>query len=260
MRTPSKSYWRLLVTNPDLRRAVKGLRNQEILVPILHTALNDPEFRSFTIGIDGWKKSNRKPDGYFHPSGQATWNVRQLALFLIAPHLIEQERMQLTSVFAITQGHFWHVFLQHVLKENGILVEDEIGFTDKVHRRRGHMDGLLSNGEGLEIKTINSFKINKAISEQWLREEKYGYWCQAQEYMDVFKLEGMRFLFLSPSYPFPMKEFLVKADPVHQAQRRADYLQAIDLAATHQLPLHAGTVCCGSPENCPVRLACQYQG
>jgi hypothetical protein len=241
---------------------MKGLENKEILIPILHTALNDPKFKAFDVRVEEW--TARPPDGYFHPSTQATWSARQMALYLMAPQLFEQERMQLTGVLAITQGHFWHMFIQHVLKESGVLVEDEIGFTDEEHKRRGHMDGLLAiKGEpqGLEIKTMNSRTIQKIVNEAALKEFKYGYWCQAQEYLDVFDLRQMRFLILNADYPFTMKEFVVNADPLHQGKRRKAYKEAIATAAASSFPLAAydGPDCCGTPTSCAARYACQYK-
>jgi hypothetical protein len=227
-------------------------------VPALQSALNDPTFSGFNIEVEPW--TARPPDGYFHPSTQSMWNVRQLALYLMAPKLVVQERMDINGVFAITQGHFWHMFIQHVLKETGFLIDDEISFTDEEHKRRGHMDGLLKiKGveEGLEIKTINPFKINKMVSEEALKELKLQYWYQAQEYLDVFGLPRMRFLFISPSYPFPMKEFVVKADSAHQARRRADYKDAIAIAAQSELPLPKGG-CCNSVSGCALKYACKF--
>lgn len=243
---------------PDLRRVLRGLAKDEVLVPALHSALNDPSFRGFTVEIEPW--TDRPYDGYFHPSTQATWNVRQLALYLMAPQLLEKRGMELTGTLSITQGNFWHLFLQHVLKEIGLLIKDEVGFVDEEHKRRGHMDGLLKIGgeeQGLEIKTMNSYKLPKISTMEELRAEKPGYWAQAQEYLDVFGLERMRFLIISPNYPFPMKEFLVEADPVHQERRREIYKGAIQIAEAAELPLPPGG-CCNSPKTCPTRKACKF--
>ncbi len=245
------------VIGSTVRRTLRGVENSEVLIPALLTSLNDPTFEGFEIEIEPW--SPRPPDGYFHPSTQSTWTVRQLALYLMAPETVEQERMQLTGVFAITQGHFWHMFIQKILKDTGLLIKDEVGFTDEEHKRRGHMDGLLKiNGqeEGLEIKTMNSFTIKKIENEKDLREKKFGYWCQAQEYLDVFNLPRMRFLIISPSYPFPMVEFTVEADPEHQQQRREIYKGAITIAKHGTLPLPEGG-CCMKPDTCAVRKACR---
>lgn len=239
---------------------MRGLARQDILVPAINFALFDPNFKPFTIPIEGW--SARPFDGYFHPSTHSTWNVRQLALYLMAPHLLDEERMQVHSVFAITQGHFWHRFLQEILTEAGLLVQDEVPFKDEEHRRTGHMDGLLEiNGhrEGLEIKTINQYKLPKITSEADLIIQKPGYYAQAQEYLDVFDLPQMRFLFISPSYPFPMKEFVVKANPEHQAHRREIYKAAIQISEATKLPLPEGG-CCGQPDTCQMRLACKARG
>jgi hypothetical protein len=71
----------------------------------------------------------------------------------------------------------------------------------------------------------------------------------------------MRFLFLSPDYPFTMKEFVVKADPMHQARRRKAYKEAIETAANSSFPLAAwdGPDCCGKPGSCAAKYACQYK-
>lgn len=215
------------IKNLDLRRALRGIADAEIIIPILHTELNDPEFTGFSVNIEPW--TARPPDGYFHPSTHATWGLEDLYHYLAHPELLKVERMELTSVFAITQGNFWHLFLQHVLKKQGILVEDELGFSDEVYRRRGHMDGLLSNNEGLEIKTMNARTLSKINTAEDLKELKPGYWAQAQEYLDVFQLGAMRFLILNAEYPFTMKEFVVRSDEVHQIRRRKLYAEVIEL-------------------------------
>jgi hypothetical protein len=249
----------MVVKNPDLRRILKGMVEKEVLIPIIHTSLYDPKFKGFDIHVEEW--TARPPDGYFHPSTQATWSARQMALYLKSPHLFEQEIMPLTGTLAITQGHFWHMFLQHILAEYGPLVEAEIGFTDDKHRRRGHMDGLLAidgQSEGLEIKTMNSHTIKKMTGEEALKELKFGYWSQAQEYLDVFDLPRMRFLIICPDYPFPMKEFVVKADKFHQAARRRAYLEAIAEAESDS-ETQTDLACCGVPERCPARYACELE-
>jgi hypothetical protein len=238
---------------------LKGLAEKEVLIPILHTALNDPKFKGFDIHVDEW--TPRPPDGYFHPSTQATWSARQMALYLKHPELFEQELMPLTGTLAITQGHFWHMFLQHILGEHGVMVEAEVGFTDEQHKRRGHMDGLLAvkgEPEGLEIKTMNSRTLTKMTGEDALKELKFGYWSQSQEYLDVFDLKRMRYLIICPDYPFPMKEFTVKADKLHQARRRKAYTDAI-AEAESQSETQTELACCGVPDRCPARYACDLE-
>lgn len=248
-----------MVKVPDLRRALKSVASGEILIPILQAALHDPTFERFDIRINGFEK--RQPDGYFHPSSHATWNVRQLALYRLAPNLLENSVMPFTGTLSITQGHFWHAFIQHILRESGPLVKEEIPFTDEIYQRRGHMDGLLrlDKDQGLEIKTINSRRIREMINEEALKATKYHYWCQAQEYLDVFNLDAMRFLFITPDYPFPMKEFVVPANPEHQAERREIYAKAIEISDVGKLPISKFSVpCCGQPDSCPTVKGCNY--
>lgn len=247
-----------MVKVPELRRALRGVKGGEILIPTLQTALHDPSFGALDIHIGGFEK--REPDGYFHPSTHSMWNVRQLALYRLAPHLMADNVMPFTGTLSITQGHFWHAFIQHVLTESGILLKDEIPFTDEIYKRRGHMDGLLKD-QGLEIKTMNSRSLPKMVSEEALRELKYQYWCQAQEYLDVFDLPSMRFLFITPDYPFPMKEFVVMANPEHQAARREIYAKAIEISDVGKLPISKFSVpCCNQPDTCATVKGCQYAG
>lgn len=250
-----------MVAIPDLRRAAKGIQNNEVLTPLFHASLNDPDFSGFTVQIEPW--TPKPPDGYFHPSAHGTWTARQMALYLMAPRKAEVEKMQVTSVLAITQGHFWHTFAQHIFGALGIMLQDEVPLIDEEHKRKGHMDGLLQNREGLEIKTINSRTIRKITCEADLKEKKPEYWAQAQEYLDMADLPVMRFFFLSPDYPFPTSEFLVRRDLAHQAQRRLAYRKAISYAASHTwspdleilLPACC-TVGSSMAKTCPVKSAC----
>lgn len=243
-----------MVKNLSLKRVLKGIEEREVLIPKMHIALNNPNFKGFQIDIEPWE--SRPFDGYFHPSTQGTWNPRQLSLYLNRPDLFETELMELTSVFAITQGHFWHMFIQTVLEEDGILVDSEVAFVDEVYKRKGHMDGLLKIGdrfEGLEIKTMNQYTIKKVTSAETLKEFKYEYWAQAQEYLDVFDLPVMRFLIINPTYPFPMVEFTVPADNDHQEERQENYLKALN----EEL---GNLSCCGKPTSCPAQYACRFKG
>jgi hypothetical protein len=115
--------------------------------------------------------------------------------------------------------------------------------------------------------TINEFQINKVTSEEVLKEKKYQYWCQTQDYLDCMGWDAMRYFLMNPSYPFPMAEFVVPADKAYQAKRRGEYMRAIEMAQKYpsgdlladlqQVQVHA---CCapGSKDaaKCPTRLAC----
>lgn len=250
----------------DFARTIKGIASNEVLIPIMHAALYDPEFEGFSVPVTGWQKDKRHYDGWFHPSYHSTWTVRQLYIYLTAYHLLEEERMPLTGVLAVTAGKFWHMFIQRILLDNGILVKDEVPIRHEETNRLGHADGYLSTGEALEIKTINGFQVDKIISEAVLREKKPQYWAQTQDYLDCLGLSSMRYLMINPDYPFRMSEFVVMSNRPYQVQRRAEYKQAIELAQRFPDATYLGDpqstvpTCCAprskEARGCPTKHAC----
>jgi hypothetical protein len=253
------------VAEQALTSVLGGTQRGQILIPSAIVALNDPHFAGFSVEVEPFEE--RPYDGKFHPSMHATWTVRQLYLYLVAPLLLEPERRPLNNVLAVTAGRFWHRFFQQLWLTSGDLVLDEVALEDLPTNRVGHADGLLVNGEGLEIKTINEYQVLKITDEAALREKKFDYWAQSQDYLAMANWEVMRFFFVYPGWPFPMSEFVVKADAARQATRRSTYLQALELAAAHPDPdflqdrNQAKIAACCSPGSaaaarCPVRLAC----
>jgi hypothetical protein len=253
------------MTELDFRNMLGAAKAGQVLIPAVHVALNNPDFVGFPVDVEPFLP--RGYDGRFHPSSHATWTVRQLYLYLVAPRLLGQERMPLTGVLAVTAGKFWHRFFQLLWLKTGHLIRDEVPIVDKPTNRVGHADGVLASGEGLEIKTINEFQINKVDSEAVLKEKKFDYWCQTQDYLDCTGWEVMRYFLINPSYPFAMSEFVVKADHKHQAARRAVYLRALDLAERFPDHRHLDNLAqadiepCCSPGSktatmCPTRIAC----
>lgn len=253
------------MSSPDFLTMLQAVREEKILIPAVHRALFNPDFKGFDVEVEAW--SPRPYDGRFHPSSHSTWTVRQLYLYLVAPQFIEEEHMPLTGVLAVTAGKFWHRFLQLLWLDTGDLIQDEVPIWDPETNRVGHADGILRTGEGLEIKTINEFQINKVTDEAVLKQKKYQYWCQTQDYLDVLGLDAMRYFLMNPTHPFPMSEFVVKADKAYQKRRRAEYMRAIEMAQKYpssvlledlqQVEVHA---CCTpkSPEakRCPAKYGC----
>lgn len=261
----------------EFKRVMRGLASNEILIPTIHAALYDPSFKGFNVQVETF--SPRPYDGKFHPSTHSTWTVRQLYVYLVAHEWLETERMPLTGVFAVTQGKFWHDFLQNILLSAVLLVKHrdfggpinpaEVPIRDPEHNRFGHADGRLVNrDEGLEIKTINGFQVEKVTSEDVLRQKKPGYWAQTQDYLDVLGLSAMRYLMLNPDYPFKMKEFVVSANKAYQARRRDEYQLAMLLAQEYpdvrelENPNTPIPICdgCGikstMAKECPARRVC----
>lgn len=235
-------------------RGVQEITKGNLLAPILRGELMKPKFRSFDITVEGWK--DRPWDGWFHPSTHSAWPARKLALYLTRHELEIEEEPDLEKVFAVTQGHFFHTFAGNILLRNGILEALEIPYEDPQHRRRGHMDGRMTGGgEGWEFKTINNeFLLKKIKDVETLREFKPGYYSQAQDYLDMHGLEGMRFLMMAMFYPYKMLEFVIPRDEPFQKAQRTKYREAIEM--TEELP----PACCEprstEARGCEMRMAC----
>jgi hypothetical protein len=248
----------------DFSSMINSALHGDVLIPIIHRMLYNPDFEGFQVEVEPW--SSHGKDGWFHPSTHSMMTIRQLYLYLTKPDLFSEERMELSGVLAVTAGHFWHNFLQRLLLKDGILLQDEFPVQDLSTRRRGHVDGLLGNGEALEIKTINLYQIDKITTGTILKEKKPDYWHQTQDYLDMLGVRTMRYLMLAPTYPFKMVEFAVNADLEYQIRRRNEYLRAIELAEQYpdgtaaDRTIDLAPVCCapGSAQakRCPARLAC----
>jgi hypothetical protein len=263
----------------DFSSMVSSAQRGDVLKPIVHRALYDPTFEGFDVPVEAW--SARAYDGKFHPSSQSTWPVRKLYLYLTRSHLISNEHMELSSVLAVTAGKFWHAFLQNLWVADGIMIKQRPEWHHGVHPAEvvvrdpsinvtGHADGELTNGDMVEIKSINDFQILKIENEAVLKEKKYGYWCQTQDYLAVLQREVMRYFTVSLSWPFHMQEFAVKADRKYQAQRRGEYQRAMETAsvfpdgelADRNDPESLAVLphCCApnsqKAKACEVRLAC----
>ena len=241
--------------NDALRATLRGASEDQVLTTITRSVLFDPKFRGFQVEVEPW--TPRPYDGKFHPSTHATWTARQLYYYLKVPNLLEVEQMSLTSVLAITQGKFFHDFLQRLWLRHGVLQVSELLLNDEMHNRTGHMDGLLITQEGLEIKTMNDFKLPKMTDAEALRELKPEYYAQAQEYLDMSELTQMRYFIIGTSYPYPMREFVVPFDEPFQIAQRQKYREALDMAAGDQAP----PVCCkirsATASSCVARRACE---
>jgi hypothetical protein len=253
------------MTSLDFRNLLTTAIQGQVLIPAVHVALNSPDFTGFDVDVEPFEQ--HPYDGWFHPSAHSTWTLRQLYLYLTAPNLLTPERMPVTGVLAVTAGKFWHRFFQLLWLRTGHLTQDEVPIEDAETNRRGHADGILTSGEGLEIKTINEYQIHKITEEAVLKDKKFDYWSQTQDYLDCTGWEAMRYFIIYPGYPFPMSEFVVKADRKHQALRRGIYLRAVEEASRHPDPAflvdrnQAEIEGCCSPgsamaNRCEARLAC----
>lgn len=252
---------------PAFNRTVTELGKGNIIIPMVQAALLDPDFAGFPLEVEPWRK--RKPDGWFHPSTHATWTARQLALYLLHPNAVAGEEFTITSILAITQGKLWHLFIQKLLLDAGVLLprpgvsktasiteQVEVPLRDPAHMRTGHSDGEVDDG-GFEFKTMNRYQIPKINNPADLLELKPAYYAQTQDYLDMAGWGQMRYLIMALEHPFPMTELVVPADSAFQAAQRAKYAQAMQAAADRRLP----SPCCAprsaQARGCPMRRVCE---
>jgi hypothetical protein len=252
---------------PAFTRAVRDISEGKILIPVIKAALSDPDFKEFHVRAEGWH--SRPYDGWFHPSTHATWNVRQLWLYLTKPELMQPERPSLLFVLSVTQGKFWHDFVQTILFDRGMLMprpkweqattitdKVEVPFRDRHHMRRGHADGRISGDELFEFKTMNDRWITRVKTGEDVRIHHPGYYAQTQDYLDMGKSRRMRYLVMALASPFPMAEVVVEADVEFQAAQRAKYAEAIQHAADQTEPPFCCTPKSKEAKACPVKDAC----
>lgn len=239
---------------PNFTKVLSSMRAGKILTPIIRAALYSPDFAGFSVDVEPWRE--RPYDGWFHPSKHATWTARQLAYYLMDGDKIPPKQPELSFVMAVTQGKFWHDFIQKLLIKQKAMIQAERFLEDLFMRRRGHTDGVLSNGELFEFKTANENAARFISNVEDLKKYKPDYYAQTQDYMDMAGVDRMRYLVLTPAFPFPMEEYVVHADPLFQAAQRLKYHAAIEAARTGVLP----DPCCaiGSKEarQCPTSFLC----
>lgn len=242
------------VTSAILRSATKAIGEGQILIPLSLSLLADPKFKGFTIKVAPW--TNRAYDGKFHPSTHATWTERQLYYYLTDPEHLDDEQMTLNSVLAITAGNFWHLFWQRLWLRHGILQRAELPVHSEELNGTGHIDGLLANFEGLEIKTINDFQLPKIDSIDELKERKPDYYAQTQDYLAWSGLSAMRYFLMSTTVPFPMQEFVVPFDEEFQKAQAEKYRNVQLYAADRELPEQCCAIFSKQAKTCPTRLCC----
>ena len=260
-------------TKRTFRKLLDGSAGGEVLIPIIQTYLYDPKFPSFTIDVEGWKP--KPPDGYFHPSTHPMADERLLYHYLVDPHLLVHEVFDPTSTMTVTQGHFWHDFIQMVGLDSGFLLPSpnptpgrnkaEWYWLHEPTKSRGWSDGVTSpliclEQEIFEFKTMRgakASKIAKGRPESPEVQESFrllvpDYYAQAQEYLRLSGLRRWRGIILSLEWPFPMREIVLDADRVYQHSIAAKYERVLQAAADQRPP----TSCCGPLMDCPARQVC----
>lgn len=262
------------MTAPTFRKLIKSIDNDEKIVPLLRTALWDPNFKSFTIKVDGFSK--RKPDGWFHPSTHPLWTEPMLYLYMSNPESLIREPFDPASTMAVTAGSFFHDFVQTVLLQEKVLErhpncpcglrkhsDAEVLLVDEEVRSRGHSDGVTFDGDGFEFKTMNTMKMGRIPKGRpddpevlaWFVDRCPDYYAQAQEYLRMSKRLRMVVVILSLTYPFEMREIHVPFDPGFAFAVRDKFARVIQAVADQRRPRCE----CGLRNTtCPARGVCHF--
>jgi hypothetical protein len=258
---------------PQFRTLLKSIGNDELVVPLLRSALHDPSFKGFVIEVEGFMA--RPPNGWFWPSTHPLWSERLLYQYLTDPLRLVMEPMDPTGTLAVTAGSFFHTFVQTVLVREGTLLQQpkvcgcgfehperaEVFLVDEDAGTRGHSDGVVHTGDGFEFKTMNPMKIGRipqgtptdpAVLE-WFRKKCPDYYAQAQEYLRMSGRRRMIVVILSLTYPFEMREIHVAYDPGYAMATREKYLRVRDAAVRATPPR---CECGPLTKDCPARRVC----
>lgn len=213
---------------------IKSVRSQNVIIPQIQASLHDASFPGFTVPIPAFTK--RIPDGRFHPSTHPTWSEDKLLAYLKGEDGLEA--LELHAVMAVTQGTFWHAFIQNLGIADGWLrvmdpyapnVHDKAEYwvEDEELGTSGHMDGILNSDfldipedQGFEMKTMIGNRLRECPDGPpespgkvaWIKDGHEVYYAQAQEYLRMSGYSHQRFFFLTLEYPYPMVEVVVPFD------------------------------------------------
>ncbi len=248
-------------------RMMRDINEDKVLIPVIRAALSKPRFKGFTVPVDGWDA--REHDGWFHPSTHATWTARQLYYYLVEPDAFEPEKPSPLFVLAVTQGKFWHEFIQRLMLDLGLLIRNpgstpkdpivkqaEIALKDEIHNRKGHADGRRPAGELFEFKTMNDYQNKRVRTWEDIRDLAPEYYAQTQDYLHMAGALRMRYLIMALASPFPMEEIVVPADPDFQEAQSRKYILALRAVDRGEPP----PACCAprskQAKGCPARFVC----
>lgn len=258
--------------SPAFRRMLSTANRGEVLVPILQAALFDPSFKAFTVRVDGFVA--RPPDGWFHPSTHPVAGERALYYYLTEPDRMINPIRDPHSVMAVTQGKFWHDFIQGVLLEAKALKRNpkpgrgmnaaEWPWKHEKTRSRGHTDGLTMDEEVFEFKTMGKNRLDRFPVGgpedpdvlAYLRRIMPDYYAQGQEYMRLSGRRRWRAVILGMEYPYPMREITMTYDPFYADQIVQKYERVLQAVADQRPP----SFCCGggaAAKECPARGICE---
>ena len=249
-------------TKANFRTVVTSLSKGEVLIPLIRSYLDDPAFPEFRVTVKRF--INRPPDGWFHPSTHPTWPERMLYYYLMHPEEFIGEPYDPLSALTVTQGQFWHSFMETCRLDCGYLTAANVPVADADAGSRGEMDGASRDGEVYELKTMREPKARKIAKGNpddpevlaSFRQLVPGYYAQGQEYMRLSGLKRWRLLIISLEWPFPMREISMRYEPAVAERVRQKYLNVRQAVEDERPP----QPCCGpgskEAQVCPARAVC----
>lgn len=246
-----------MTQTPNFKNMMKGISSGEIVVPLLRSALYDPDFKAFDIRVEGF--TNRKPTEWFSPSTHPGWPEPALYTYLAHPERLVREPFDPSSTFAVTVGTFFHQFTQHVLVENGVITKQplvcgcgvehperaELYLVDEELKVRGHADGELTFDSSLiELKSMKPLRqhfIPKVAPDHpdkiaWVRDKAPDYYLQAQEYLRISGKARSIMVIVSLVHPFEMNEIHIPFDHLTAHKTAAKFRRVREAVAEGRPP------------------------
>lgn len=258
------------------------VRDQEIVVPrLLAFFSGTPVLPVVSIPIRNFEV--RHPDGWFHPSTHPLMTERQLYHYLVHPQEWLPDPFSVTSILAVTQGVFWHYFVQSILEKIGLLRvinpdgehswdRVECPVEDPVLRSKGSLDGIINSDnvpvlqedEGFEFKTMSTFSMKQCprgapddrARLEWWKADHPEYYAQNQEYMRMRGLNHMRVVVLGLQSPFPFIELKVPYSPSAAWVVSDKYARVIQAVADRSYPAQCCVVGSTQAKLCSARGIC----
>lgn len=217
--------------SPQFRNLIKEIHKGNVLTPILHSHLYNAIYPEFDVHFAGGK-SQRPPDGWFHPSAHPTMTPRKLYYYMQGKNLIA-EPMEYMGALSTTMGTAVHGFIQMCLKDNGVLLDDEVYVEHSETKSRGSMDGILKitgwGTGGFEFKTSNMQKLSGYTDNdvEGFKKKWPTYYGQVQEYMRISGLRQFVVLFMGMGYPWTLKECQMDFDAPYAFEIETKYLKVL---------------------------------
>lgn len=198
----------------------------------------------------------KRSEGVFHPSQLLSACPRSLVFDLLKIPLerVEPITGKLQRTFDV--GTWYHIYIQNILLQIGMLEAAEVPVVDKEYMLDGHADGVFypyvySCKTVLEIKTTNSFQYNRLIFKPFEKHE-----FQASLYARKLECEKILFLYINKDTS-EMKEFLVPQNlsMLEQADKKTEEIRKHFKAGT--LPKRiCDSVTCDTALNCAYAKYC----